>query len=273
MGFRRIVVATMVAAVGLAACGGDDADEAAVSVEEPIGAPDPADSYGPPIEPSVVKDASVEMEVPRSELSDAAQAVVDLATSPKVGGFLVSSVVDLEEGYGSGHVVVEVPATRFEQTVADLGAIGELTRQEMSGQDLTEDALAARRQVQRERHRIESLIGRLEEATGDAATDALRLELRQARAALHSASRERAYVRSETTYSPIEVALSGKRPPPPPDEPALEQAWGTARSITLGIASGAVIAAGVVVPIGLVALLLYLAWTLVLRRLRLRWES
>ncbi len=273
MGFRRILVCVVVAATALGACGGKDGDDAGVSVEEPIGAPDPAGGYGPAGAPAVVKDASVEMEIPRRDLSDAAQAVVDLATSPKVGGYLVSSIVDLEDGYGSGLIVVEVPSARFEQTVVELGTIGELTRQEMSGQDLTGEAVAARRQVQKVRRRAATLASRLEEAADEAAAETLRLRLKRSRAALRAASRERAYVRSETTYAPIEVALSGKRPPPPPGEPALEQALGTAKAITLGIASGALIAAGVVVPIGVVALVLYLAWATILRRLRVRWES
>lgn len=273
MGFRRTLIC-IVAAAALGACGGDDGGaDGGISVEKPIGAPEPAADYGPAAAPAVVKNASVEMEVARGDLSDAAQAVVDVATSPKVGGFLVSSVVDLEDGYGSGLIVVEVPAARFEQTVVELGTIGELTRQEMAGQDLSPDAVAARRQVHESRNRLRTLTERLEDATDEAAADTLRLELRRTRAALRAAARERAYVRSETTYSPIEVALSGRRPPPAPEKPALEQALGTAKTITLGIASGAVIAAGVVVPVGLVVLALYLAWTLILRRLRVRWEA
>ncbi|HEX2195442.1 MAG TPA: DUF4349 domain-containing protein [Actinomycetota bacterium] len=270
VGFRRILICAVAAAVALAACGGDEEDGgAAVSVEEPIGAPDPAGAAAP----SVVKDASVEMEVSRRDLSDAAQAVVDLATSPKVGGYLVSSVIDLEDGYGSGLIVVEVPSARFEQTVVQLGTIGELTRQEMSGQDLTADAVSARRQGQKARSRIASLRARVGDAAGDGVAEPLQPRLRRARAALRSATRERAYVRAETTYAPIEVALSGRRPPPAPAKPALEQALGTAKATTLGIASGAVIAAGVVVPLGIVLLSLYLAWTTILRRLRVRWES
>lgn len=272
MASRLIAVPLLAVALGLAGCGGDGDDSAGVSVQQPIGAPDegprgPA-STGPV--PSVVKTATVEMEVPRNELSAAAQAVVDVATSPGVSGFLVSSLVDLEDGYGFGSITVKVPAARFEQTVVELGEIGEVTRQQMAGQDLTADALAARRKVQRATARADELVDRLEAADDEAARAALREQLAAARADLREAAQERAYVRAETAYSPIEVALTGEQPSPPPEKAPLDRALSTAKTISLEIASGAVVAAGIVVPIGGLLLVIYLVTSQVIRRLRVR---
>lgn len=276
MAFRRVAMFLVVAAVGLAACGGDDDHaESGVAVEEPIGAPEAVDEYGSaPLEapPSVEKSARVDMEVPRADLSDAAQAVVDLATSDQVGGFLSSSIVDLEDGYGSANILVKVPAARFEQTVSRLGDLGDVTRQEMAGRDLSPGALEARQAVGRARRQIAALTADVE-AAGAAEKEALRSRLAAAKADLREAAGEREYVAAQTAYSPIDVALAAKQPPPPPEESAVERALGTAKSISLAIVSAAIVGAGVVLPVGAVVLALWLTWSLVIRRLRLRWEE
>lgn len=134
----RIVPAAMVAVLVLGACGGSD-DDAGISVEEIAAAPETETALETP--PHVAKSGRVEMEVGRADVAGAAQAVVDLATSAKVGGFLTTSVVDLGDGYGAAAILVQVPADRFEETVAGLGAIGEVTRQEMAGEDLAEPGM------------------------------------------------------------------------------------------------------------------------------------
>ena len=225
---RRIALALTVAALALGACA-DSSDDAGVTVNEPIGAPEPDVTLEAEVTaelpPSVAKSARVEMEVARAEVSSAAQAVVDLATSPKIDGYLESSVVDLENDYGTAVVLVQVPVARFEQTMADLGGIGKVTRQEMAGQQLAEPAM-------------------------DRA--------------------ERSAVAAATALSPIDVAIAGRPPAPPPDESAIEQSLDAAAVIALAIASGVIVAAGAVVPGALVLLATWLLWSTVARRLRLR---
>ena len=225
MRLRRIMVALAVAALGLGACGGDSED-AGIAVEEPIGAPEP----DPALEttPSVAKTARIELEVARGRVADAAQAAVDLATSPKIDGYLTSSVIDLEDGHGSAVVLVHVPVDRFEQAVADLGGIGEITRQEMAGRQLAEPGMTRK---------------------------------------------ERAAIAAEVAYAPVDVAIAGRPAAPPPQDSPIEQALGTATDIALAIASGAIVAAGAVVPAGLVVVAVWLVCTLVVRRLRPRWEQ
>lgn len=225
MQLRRNVVALALTGLALGSCGGSD--DAGVAVDEIAAAP----GTEPALEtsPGVAKSGRVEMEVGRAEVGDAAQAVVDLATSPKVAGFLTSSVVDLGDGYGAAAILVHVPTERFEQTVADLGAIGEVTRQEMTGEPVEEPA---------------------------------------------GGPEERADAEASAAFAPIDVAIAGRAPAPPPEKDPIERALALAKGISLGIASGAIVAAGAVVPVGAVLLVVYLAWALFLRRLRMpRHES
>jgi hypothetical protein len=74
-------------------------------------------------------------------------------------------------------------------------------------------------------------------------------------------------------FAPIDVAITGRRPVPPPEKEPVERALATAKSISLGIASGAIVAAGALLPVAALLLVVYLAWTLIARRLRMPWHQ
>lgn len=276
MRLRRIAVALVVMAALGSACGGDDGHEGgdAVSLDEPIGASREATDGGASGRgPAVAKSAFAAMDVPKEELDAAAQAVIDLATARNVGGFLVSSVFDTERGHGSAHVVVNVPSPTFEEVVGELGSIGDVKRQELEGQDITPEFLAAQQALQRTRARTSDLIARLE-ATDDAATRfELREQLRSARTRLHTARREATSVGTDAALSRVEVALRATPPPPAPGKPAVERALGTAKALTLGIASGAVLIAGAVIPILALLIVIYLVGGAIFRLLKPRLQG
>lgn len=274
MRLRRMGVALVVVAALGTGCGGDDGHEGAdaVSLDEPIG----ASSHAGAQEGSrrggaaVAKSAFAAMDVPKEDLDAAAQAVVDLATARNVGGFLVTSVFDTERGHGSAHVVVNVPSPTFEAVVGELRTIGDVKRQELEGQDITPEFLAAQQALQRSRARTSDLIARLEAAGDAAARFELREQLRGARARLQTARHEATSVGADVALSRVEVALRATPPPPAPGKPAVERALGTARALTLGIASGAVLVAGAIVPILALLILIYLVGGVIVRLLKPR---
>ncbi len=199
MMLRRIALFLLITTAAVVAVACSDKGDSAVTVDRPIGAPeagsdyagDPGDgsssvSTAPDTGPSVVKNAAVEIDVVQDELNSAAQAVVDLATSTKVGGFLVSSIVDTDEGYGMGSIVVKVPASRFEQVVGDLNAIGEVTRQQLEGQDLTAEFLTIQSDLRRARARTASLFRRVDETEDPVVRFELREDLRATRERLRN---------------------------------------------------------------------------------------
>ena len=286
MKLRRITALFLLfTAIGVAACAPEGGDSAGVTVDEPIGAPEPGPDYAGDTgggqsnstarsaAPTVVKNASIHMEVVKGRLNSAAQEVVDVATSTSVGGFLVSSVVDTGDGYGFGNIVVKVPAPRFERVVADLDAVGKVTRQQLEGQDLTPEFLANQAAMRRTRGRIAALLRRLDEAPEPAVRFELREDLRAEWEQLRNLRDNESHISTTSAYSTIEVALAGTAPPAPPEKPAFERALGTAKDITLGIASGIVLAAGVLVPIGALVVVLYLVGAPVVRRLKPRLKA
>ena len=273
-----IIVA--VAALGTA-CSGDDgaADTASLgSNDQEIGSAPGTRSAAraagtPGSGASVAKSAFAAMEVPKDELSSSAQAVIDLATSPGTGGFLVSSVFDSQEGHGSAQVQVKVPSARFEPVIGKLDGIGEVTRQELEGQDMSPQVLDAHANLQRARAGVADLIRQLEATDDEALAFELRQQARTARARLRSAQRDSTAIGTEVAFAAIEVALRATPPPPPPDKPVVERALGTAKAITVGIASGTVLVAAVLVPVLALALLVYLVGVLLFRRLKPRLQG
>jgi hypothetical protein len=269
---NRRIAAALLLVTALAACGSDSDEANGISVDKPIGvpAPGPAPEASLPVAPSVAKSASIRTEVASKDLDRAAQTVVDVATSPKVGGFLVSSVIDLDSGYGNGNILVKVPANTFEQVVADIGAVGALRHQQLDGQDLTADVLRANAAVHRAHRDVASLLTRLEAATDARSRFEIRSQLQTARDRLAGLQDRKTYDEARTAYSPVEVTLTASRPPPAPDKPVVAQALETATSITMGILSGALLVAAVVVPLGIFLLLGYLGLAPLVRRLRPR---
>jgi hypothetical protein len=281
MAFRRIALPLLVVVALTAGCGDDD-DSGGVALDRPIGAPESGSTYETAAgrattsidaDTSVVKSASVEVDVVQDELNSAAQAVIDLATASKVGGFLVSSVVDVDEGYGSGRVVVKVPAPRFEHVVGELNTVGEITRQELEGQDLAGEFLKTQSSVRVARSRTAALLKRLQRTDDPAVKFELREDLVASKERLQALQQNESYIEAQTAYSTIQVSLTGKEPPPAPAKPAFERALATAKTISVAIASGAVLAAGVIVPIGLLLVGLYLVAAPVVRRLKPRLDA
>jgi hypothetical protein len=279
MSAKRFGAILLLVAALAAACGGSD-DDGEVSLEDPIGAPPAGAVYQP--EPSgagssgtgasVQKSATVDISVLEEDLTTAAQAVVDLATSEEVGGYLVSSVVDVNDGYGAGSVSVKVPSAHFEPVVGRLGDIGDVTRQQLQGEDLTPQVLSAREEIRR----TEKTAAGLRRDAARAKDEATRLQLldnlRRAKENLRTLRDGKRYVATQTAFANVAVALTAQAPVAP-KKPAFEQALTTAKDITLAIASGAVIAAGVLLPIGVLLLAIYFIALVVVRRVRPRLET
>ena len=282
MAFRRIALSLVVAALAIAACSEGGGGDSGISIDEPVGAPAAGSDYSgdasestsaAPPAPSVVKNADIDIDVVENELNSAAQQVVDLVTSPRIGGFLVAALVDTEEGHGSGNVVVEVPSSEFEHVVGELATVGQVTRQQLQGEDLSPEARATQTGLQRTRARIVGLLRRLDRAEDEAVRFELRQELEAARSELESLRRDESSIDLSTSYSTIDVDLTGTPAPGPPERPAFERALATAKNITLAIVSGAILAAGVIVPIGALLFLLYIAAAPVVRRFKSRLKT
>ena len=250
------------------ACAGSDGgggESLGADGQAPIGAPDTGPTGATA---SVEKSASVAMDVPPKDLKAAAQDVVDLATGDSVGGFLVSSVVDTQSGYGMADVSVKVPSPAFEPVVAGLEEVGHISRQELHGEDLSDDYLAVNARLRRSNARTAALLRRIEAADDPGRRFRLRAALQKTRSQRAQLEQNEAYIEAVTSYSTINVAIAGEQPPPPPPEPPVQRALETAANILVATGTGAILAAGVLVPLTLIGAVGYLLGRPLARKLR-----
>ena len=275
MGLRRIgLILVVLVAFGTACSGDDEGGDAAaggVSLDESIGASSQSvttSTTASEAQSAVAKSAFTALEVASRDLDSAAQAVVDVATARDIGGYLVSSVYDRDQGYGAARVVVHVPSSEFELVVGRLGTIGEVKRQELAGQDISPEVIRAREELRRARGRTAHLLRRLAAAEDQATRFELRGLIRSSKSRVRSAGETVERVGADIALASIEVDLRATPPPPPPEKPVFERALGTAKAITLAIGSGAVLLAGVVVPIGVLVALLLVIGGPILRRIK-----
>ena len=274
MGLRRIGLILVVLVAFGTACGGDEeqGDSAGgISLDRSIGASsqsEPASTTAGETQSAVAKSAFAAMEVARRDLDSAAQAVVDIATARDVGGYLVSSVYDRDDGHGAARVVVHVPSPEFEVVVGRLGSIGEVMRQELTGQDISPEVIRSREDLRRARGRTAHLLRRLAATDDEATRFELRGLIRSSKARVRSATHALGRVGADAAIASIEVDLRTTPPPAPPAKPVFERALGTAKVITLGIGSGAVLLAGVLVPIAALVAMLFVLVGPVVRRIK-----
>lgn len=278
MAFRRIALSLLVVAALAAGCARDEGS--GISPQEPIGAPQAGANYDSGTEeaaesssPAVIKDAQIEMQVMRPDITEAAQRIVDVAGSSKVGGFLVSSFIDLDDGYGHADISVKVPTDRFEAAVVELGTIGDVRRQWLQGQDRSGQYAQARNKIYLAERRVSSLLSALDDVDDPGTRFDLRQKLAEARSDLARSQGSKSVIEAQTTYSTIKVSLLGTPPPPPPEKPVLDRALATAKTIMLAVLSGIILAAGALLPIAALLLIVYVIALQVRKRLRVRLES
>jgi VIT1/CCC1 family predicted Fe2+/Mn2+ transporter len=165
-----------------------------------------------------------------------------------------------------------VPSARFEPVVSELETVGDITRQQLLGQDLTSHLLDVKHMMRRAQNRAAGLVSQAQRSKDETGRAGLLEDLRQTREELRGLREEKSYVATQSAYSSVDVSLTSRKPVTP-QKPPLERALLAAKTISLSIASGVVLAAGVLVPIGVLLLTIYLVTTLVLRRVRPRLEG
>ena len=275
MAFRRIALSLLVVMVVAVACAGSDGGgSSGITLDDPVAVPDEPDrssgtpEHGTPAQAAVIKNAGIEMAVEQDDLTSSAQRAVDLVSSARIGGFLDRLFLDRDDGLGTASLTLKVPSLNFEKAVSELGRIGDVRRQELHGDNRSAQFTRARQLFALAQKRVAGLIRLLDQTEDPAERFELRQELAAARANLETRRNDASFIEAKTTYSFLEIYMFAEPPPPPPEKPVLDRSLDTAKNITLAIVSGIVLAAGVVVPIGILLALIYVITAQIKKRLR-----
>lgn len=247
-------------------------DRAAGGLPGGIAVPEPAPPpSGVPVgEPKVVKHAEIAVEVGEGSLTQAFDRVAAVARNQ--GGFVVStSTSSFERGRGRSDLTLRVPAQNFDAARATLAEVGNVTSQQVGGEDVSAqlvDLDARLRALRAEEDALNTLLGK---AANVGEILQVRQQVSATRLEIEQLAAQQASLQDTATFSTLRVTLSEPGAAGSPTEP--QPAGGLARSLQRAVDGAVAVAGGMVVVVGYTAPLLLLglaAWAVlwVVRRRR-----
>jgi hypothetical protein len=268
---------------GAGESGGDDGGSvgaAEPAIDEP--APRSGDSMLAPAEPPrdggfvpeqanrrIERSFSLELEVPTDELTRVANGVT--AVTNRHGGFVLSSSVVSGEEDSGGDFSLRIPADRLRPALRDLAALAPVLRQTQEGRDVTRQHVTAKDRLQAARAERRSLLRRLEAAMTDEEAEALRQRLDLVSGEINGLRAQLRDLRLRTDYAVVDVSLlagDGDGSGGASGGGSFDDAIGDAGDLLVGFAGVMVRVLALAIPLGLLALVAWLATRAARRRRR-----
>ena len=234
-------------------------------------------AVGAPLPPTgqqkIVKNATVSVEVKKDGFRQAFDAAASVAAAH--GGYVVSSDSQVQKGQVStGTVVLRVPAAAFDAVRAELGKLGSVKDEHITGEDVTGqlvDLDARLRSLQAQEEAIRALMAK---ARTIGETIEIQGQLTQVRQQIEQLAGEKARLDSAASLSTIRLHLAEPGAAAEPAPKPKEEASALRRSITRAVHGAELVLAGTIVvlgwaiPLGLLALAGWALWRLAARRAR-----
>jgi len=219
----------------------------------------------------IERSISMELESPADEMARLADQVT--AVTNRHGGFVLSSSLSTGEEDSNGSFELRIPSERLQDALRELADLAPVLSQTQSGQDITREFVGARDRLQAARAERRSLLSRLEDANTDEEAEALRLRLDIVAAEINGLRGQLRNLRLRTDYAVVSVLLVADGEGSSSDEDggagaAFDDALGDAGDLLIGTAGVIVRVLAIAVPLGLIALLGWLAARALRRRRR-----
>jgi uncharacterized protein DUF4349 len=216
----------------------------------------------------IERSISLELEMPVDEMARVAEQVTSVTN--RHGGFVLSSSVSTGDDSAGGDFELRIPATRLRPALRDLSALADVRTQSQTGRDVTREHVTAKDRLQAARAERRSLLRRLEIATTDEEAEALRRQLDIVAGEINGLRGQLRDLRLRTDYAVVNVSLfsadgdgngvgAGG---------SFDDALGDAGDLLVAVAGVIVRALAVALPLGLIALLGWLATRALRRRQR-----
>lgn len=232
---------------------------------------------------------------------DAGGAVAELAGLPRIGSAIVRtarlSIEVADEGFGAafdtaslvagkyggyvessstagtdvrrGDLLLRVPADRFDEAMRDLRGLGTVETQELAGQDVTEEFVDLEARLRTWEAQEAVLLDLMAEATSIEATLRVQRELQDVQLRIEEIEGRLRYLENRTELATIQVSLHEPgvvvTPEGPSTRPSLVEAWEKAVDGFLSVCYAVVVGIGYLVPLSLLALVVWLGARRLLR--------
>jgi hypothetical protein len=210
---------------------------------------------------------ALELETPADRIQRVADQVT--AVTNRHGGFVLSSSVSTGEESSGGDFDLRIPASEVRPALRDLAALGDVRSQTQTGRDVTPEYVTARDRLRSARAERKSLLRRLAAATTDTEAEAIRRRLDIVAGEINALRGRLHGLRLRTDYAVVTVSLAAKDGGESGSGGgSFGDAMDDAGDIVVGIAGVLVRVLAVVLPLGLLALLAWLAARALQRRRR-----
>ena len=209
---------------------------------------------------SVERSAELVLATPPREIDRAAAAI--LRVTNELGGYVVSSTVSSNS---SGQFELRVPERKLQAALARLSRIAKVRQRTQGAQDITGAVVSVRERLKDARTERRSLLRQLAAAVTPNQTASIRARLRLVSGQIAAAKRDLSRVQTRATRSTIAVSLLAERRGAGGNDDDGASGWTPADAFDdavriLEVTAGVLLVAlALLLPLGLVALLVWLA--------------
>lgn len=233
----------------------EEGERAADEVLGPIG-------VLPVVGPSIIKTADLGVEVPRGGFREALRDATALAG--RYGGFVLSTSVEGKDAR-RGALTIRVPSESFEQALSELQGLGEVRRQSVTGEDVSQEFVDLEARL-RNLEGQEDVLLRLYDRAGTVAdTIKIQREVAGVQLQIEEIQGRLRYLRDRASMSTISVSLVEAGAAPARPGP-IGRAWDRAAELFMSTISAVIVGLGAMIPVALLLAVAYVAF----RRLRAR---
>jgi hypothetical protein len=240
---------------------------AAVATQAAAGTPALDPSRAAQLERKIIRNATIMLE---SKTPDETRAKVQVLAETK-GGFVLSSDTTSNGGYATVKIVVRVPSAQYPAMIDALHNVGARVAQEnQTGQDVTDEFYDLEARLRAQRAVEAQYLEILKRAVSIKDTLDVQQKLGEIRTEIERAEGRRRLLENQASLSTFTITILREAPPAPVYDTSLSAKIGRdvsnalhdAGEVAIGIVSGTIRLAGVLVPI---ALMIVLPFVLVAR--------
>jgi hypothetical protein len=212
----------------------------------------------PPLSPTVIRTANLEVEVDRDGLGGALDQATNVAVA--YGGFVVSSSVQGEEAR-TGSLVLRIPAQSFDAAVTDLRRLGRIEEQRISSDEVGAEFIdleARQRNLEAQERQILQL---MREASTISETIRVQQVLERIQLEIERIEGRLRFLEDQTALATISLHLVEEGAPVPESEGVIARAWDAAVEGFMTIIAALILVLGYTAPFAIaggVALVVYL---------------
>jgi hypothetical protein len=185
-------------------------------------------------------------------------------------GFVLRSELDTGDGGATGSYELRIPSNRLQGAVRALAGLATVSSQSQSGQDVTREFVTTADRLEAARAERRSLLRRLENAETDSEAEAVRARLDLVAGEINGLRSQLRDLRLRTDYAIVSVDLIGDETDSGSsgDGGSFDDAVGDAGDLLVGFAGVLIRVLAIVLPVGLMAALVWVGAAAVRRRRR-----